>query len=35
MAPRGIAGVCGVMYTTWQQRYDDLEEFAAVVEQSR
>ncbi len=27
-AARGVAGVEGVMYTTWQGRYDDLEAFA-------
>lgn len=30
-AARPYAGVEGVMYTTWQQRYEDLERFAAVV----
>ncbi len=27
---RGVAGLSGVMYTTWQGRYDDLERFAAT-----
>jgi hypothetical protein len=26
-----VPGVVGVMYTTWQQRYDDLEKFAETV----
>lgn len=30
-AARPYAGVEGVMYTTWQQRYEDLERFAAFV----
>jgi len=28
---RRVSGVDGVMYTTWQRRYDDLEEFAAEL----
>lgn len=28
---RGVAGVVGVMYTTWQQRFDDLEAFAKAA----
>lgn len=27
----GIKGIVGAMYTTWQNKYDDLEEFATVV----
>ncbi len=34
-AAKGVAGVTGVMYTTWQQRYDDLETFAHLIEQRR
>ncbi len=30
-AARPFPGVEGVMYTTWQQRYDDLEPFIALV----
>jgi hypothetical protein len=30
-AARGLEGVRGVMYTTWQQKYDDLEQFAELV----
>ncbi len=30
-AARGVPGIVGVMYTTWQGRYDDLEEFARIV----
>jgi hypothetical protein len=30
-AARGVPGVIGVMYTTWQGRYDDLERFAQLV----
>jgi hypothetical protein len=30
-AARGVPGVTGVMYTTWQGRYDDLERFAQLV----
>jgi hypothetical protein len=26
-----VSGIVGVMYTTWQSRYDDLEKFARVV----
>jgi len=26
-----VKGVVGVMYTTWQQNYDHIEEFAKVV----
>jgi hypothetical protein len=28
---RQVSGVTGVMYTTWQHRYDDLEQFALEV----
>ncbi|HEY3413746.1 MAG TPA: carbohydrate binding domain-containing protein [Armatimonadota bacterium] len=28
---RGVSGVDGVMYTTWQNRYDDLEAFAKAA----
>lgn len=28
---RGVTGVVGVMYTTWQQRFDDLEAFAKAA----
>lgn len=31
-AARGTEGVAGVMYTTWQQRYGDLEKFAALTQ---
>ncbi len=31
---RGVRGVLGVMYTTWQRKYDDLEPFAKMVETS-
>jgi hypothetical protein len=34
-AARQVKGVSGVMYTTWQHRYDDLERFAAGIEQYR
>jgi hypothetical protein len=30
-AARGVPGVIGVMYTTWENRYDDLEAFARIV----
>lgn len=30
-AARGIKGIEGVMYTTWQHRYDDLEKFATFL----
>lgn len=30
-AARGVPGIIGVMYTTWQGRYDDLEVFAKNV----
>lgn len=30
---RGTQGVLGVMYTTWQNRYDDMESFAEIVRQ--
>lgn len=30
-AAKGIPGVVGMMYTTWQSRYDDLEKVAAIV----
>ena len=28
---KGIDGVLGYMYTTWRNRYDDLETFAKLV----
>jgi hypothetical protein len=31
-AARGVAGVVGVMYTTWQRNFGDLESFARVVD---
>jgi hypothetical protein len=31
-AARGISGVIGVMSTTWQQNFSDLESFARVVD---
>ncbi|TFG89401.1 MAG: hypothetical protein E4H17_00775 [Gemmatimonadales bacterium] len=34
-AARGVPGVIGVMYTTWQGRYDDLERFAQLVRGAR
>jgi len=34
-AARAHAGIEGVMYTTWQQRYADLERFAALVRGAR
>ncbi len=30
-AAHGVPGVVGVMYTTWKNRYDDLEAFARIV----
>jgi hypothetical protein len=30
-AAAGVRGVVGVMYTTWQQNYADLEAFARYV----
>src|SRR5208283_3008508 len=27
----GVKGVCGVMYTTWQDNYSDLEAFAKAA----
>src|SRR5262249_28731911 len=30
-ATSGIEGVVGVMYTTWQRRYGDLEKFGQIV----
>ena len=32
---RATPGVRGVMYTTWQDRYDDLERFADVWREAR
>jgi len=29
---KDVPGVEGVMYTTWLNRYDDLERFAAVID---
>ena len=34
-AARGFDGVLGVMYTTWQRRYDDLERFAELIKPDR
>ena len=34
-AARGVPGIVGVMYTTWQGRYDDLERFAQLVRGAR
>lgn len=34
-AARAHDGIEGVMYTTWQQRYADLERFAALVRGAR
>ena len=31
-AARGVSGVIGVMYTTWQRNFNDLEGFARVVD---
>jgi hypothetical protein len=31
-AARGVPGVAGVMYTTWQRNFSDLESFARVVD---
>jgi len=28
---KGIDGIIGVMYTTWQHNYDDLEDFAELI----
>jgi hypothetical protein len=30
-AARNVPGVVGVMYTTWQRKFDDLERFADIV----
>jgi hypothetical protein len=30
-AARGVSGVLGVMYTTWQHKYEDLEKFAEMA----
>jgi len=30
-AARPLPGIVGVMYTTWQHKYDDLEEFARIA----
>jgi hypothetical protein len=32
---RRVQGVIGVMYTTWQQKYGDLEEFARLISEAR
>jgi hypothetical protein len=32
---RTAPGVFAVMYTTWQERYEDLERFAAIVRAGR
>ncbi|PYM09803.1 MAG: hypothetical protein DME18_17410, partial [Verrucomicrobia bacterium] len=29
-AARGVDGVIGVMFTTWQNRYDQIEEFERI-----
>jgi hypothetical protein len=34
-AARDVPGVVGVMYTTWEGRYDDLEEFALLARGGR
>jgi len=34
-ATKGVQGVVGVMYTTWQQKYDDLERFANLITSDR
>jgi hypothetical protein len=34
-AARGVEGVIGVMYTTWESRFDDLEAFARVCREGR
>jgi hypothetical protein len=31
---KSVSGVLGAMYTTWQNKYDDLEQFAAAVRSS-
>ncbi len=33
-AARNVPGVAGVMYTTWQRKYDDLERFAEFVREN-
>jgi hypothetical protein len=30
-AARGVTGVTGFMYTTWQNRYDDLEKYGKLL----
>jgi DNA-binding transcriptional regulator YhcF (GntR family) len=30
---RAVAGVVGIMYTTWRQAYQDLEAFAAACKE--
>jgi hypothetical protein len=32
VAAKGVAGVAGVMFTTWERNYSDLEAFAKVVD---
>jgi hypothetical protein len=34
-ASRGVPGVVGFMYTTWQNRYVDLERYAQLLDQAR
>ncbi len=31
-AAQGVPGISGFMYTTWSKNYDDLEEFAKLVQ---
>jgi len=30
-AAKGLPGISGAMYTTWESKYDDLEKFASLV----
>jgi hypothetical protein len=34
-AAEGVNGIVGVMYTTWQGKYTDLERFAALIEETK
>jgi hypothetical protein len=34
-AARGVTGVRGFLYTTWQNRYDQLKAFGALLHQRR
>jgi len=34
-AARKVPGVCGMMYTTWEDKYDDLEAFERIVDEYR